>query len=250
MPDHVHGIVRVLQKYGRPAGRPYRGDGPARLVSQSLGAFIAGYKGAAGKRINALRGTPGAVVWHRNYWDVIVRNETALERIRQYIRMNPQNHHAVMNAPAPRFLGNRSLMDLPKLGFLASRGAANLHGRLPLRSGEAVLSGFLSPMERAVFRAGLAGNRPMIWVKPWGLRKDTDRPAVRRALDEGRLLVVSPFDDETDVPSLRRAAWCNHYVLEHSDRVEVGYLNPDGMLACVLSEADPEMAIAFPAPPS
>jgi REP element-mobilizing transposase RayT len=36
-----------------------------------------------------MRGTPGAPVWQRNYYDHIVRDDQDLNRIRQYIRDNP-----------------------------------------------------------------------------------------------------------------------------------------------------------------
>ncbi len=246
MPNHVHGIVRLRRAgphgrpAGRPAGRPYSGPPPG-----SLGAFVAGFKGAVGRRINAMQGTPGEAIWHRNYWDVIVRDDRALANIRRYIRMNPQNYAAVEDAGEPRFLGNRALLERPLVGFLASRGASAEYGTLSVRSGEVVLSGFLSPMERALFRAGLRGGRPMVWVRPWGLSEGVAEPAIRRALDEGRLLVLSPFPDHLEAPSARRAVWCNQYVLAHSTRLAVGHLNPGGMLACLLSEADPDLDIIY-----
>jgi len=230
----------------RADGENRRGDRPiARLLPKSLGAFVAGYKGAVGKRVNEMRRTPGAILWHRNYWDVIVRDRKALDSIRHYIRFNPQNYDVVMNVGEAQFLGNKALLKMPKLGFLASRGEATPHGRLAVRSGEVILSGFLSPMERAVFRASLEHKKPMIWVKPWSLKEGIDAPPVRLAIEEGRLLLVSPFDDRIEAPSVRRAAWCNQYVLAHCDRLVVGHLNPDGMLACILSEAGPETEISY-----
>ncbi len=150
-----------------------------------------------------------------------------------------------MQAGEPRHRGNRALLELPKLGFLASRGESSRHGKLPLKPGEAIISGFLSPMERAVFKAGLETSRPMIWVRPWGVEDDTETATVRRAIEAGRLLMLSPFDDKIEAPSVRRAAWCNQYVLAHCGRLVVGHLNPDGMLACILSEADPGMEITY-----
>ena len=260
MANHVHGIVRIVGASGRTPARPVArplGDLPvartdcrgarhvARLFPKSLGAFIAGYKGAVGKRINEMRQSPGAVVWHRNYWDVIVRDAQALARIRDYIRFNPQNYHAVMNGAEPGYLGNRALLKLPQVGFLASRGAATPHGRMPLKVGEAILSGFLSPMESAVFKAGVAHGTPLIWVKPWRLQDGADTPLIRRALEDGRLLILSPFDDAAEAPSARRAVWCNQYVLAHCNRMVVGHLNPDGMLACILSEATPDLEVCY-----
>ena len=101
MPNHIHGIVTIPDRdvgatCGRPlsdepssptratAGRPY---GPA---SESIGAFIAGFKSAATRRINALRGSPGAPVWQRNYYEHIIRDEDEFERIRWYINDNPR----------------------------------------------------------------------------------------------------------------------------------------------------------------
>ncbi len=286
MPNHVHGVVRIVGATGRspftsggtgdlpvaaptgdlpvaaptgdlpvaaptgdlPVAAP-TGDLPVartpRLFPKSLGAFIAGYKGAVGKRINERRQSPGAVVWHRNYWDVIVRDEQALARIREYIRCNPQNYHDVMQSAEPGYLGNRALMELSKVGFLASRGVATLPGNLPAKPGEAILSGFLSPMERAVFKAGLAQRTPLIWVKPWGLHDGADAPSIQNALMEDRLLIVSPFDHAIEAPSARRAIWCNQYVLAHCNRMVIGHLYPDGMLACIMSEADSELEIAY-----
>ena len=51
--------------------------------------MMSGFKSAATKRINALRGTPDAPVWQRNYYEHVIRNESALRRIRQYIANNP-----------------------------------------------------------------------------------------------------------------------------------------------------------------
>ena len=159
-----------------------------------------------------------------------------------YIRDNPLNFDAVMHCGEPKYLGNKALLKMPKVGFLASRGQTSLHGTLPLKSGEAIISGFLSPMERAVFQAGLKHKRPMICVSSAGLNGFT---ACREAMEEGRLLIISPFDPALDAPSARRAVWCNQYVLAHCDRAVIGHLNPDGMLACILHEANPEKEITY-----
>jgi hypothetical protein len=107
------------------------------------------------------------------------------------------------------------------------------------------MSGFLSPMERVVFKAGLEKKKPLIWVKPWGLEADVCPASARHALDEGRLLILSPFSDGIEAPNIRRAAWCNQYVLEHCDRMVIGHLNPGGMLSCILSELNPEKDIVY-----
>ncbi len=108
MPNHIHGIVWIMETndhnvgaHGRapvigPTGRsplripPAHPRGPA---ARSLGSFIAGFKSAVTKRINTLRGTPGARVWQRNYYERIIRNERALNAIRRYIAENPLRWH-------------------------------------------------------------------------------------------------------------------------------------------------------------
>jgi putative transposase len=76
-----------------PVGRPHDNDrddqrphGPA---AGSVGAIIGQIKSITAKRINALRGTPAAPVWGRNYYEHIIRYETSLNRIRRYIAANP-----------------------------------------------------------------------------------------------------------------------------------------------------------------
>ena len=57
--------------------------------ARSLGSFVAGYKAAATRRINVIRGTPGHPVWQRNYYERVIRGDAELNRIRQYIADNP-----------------------------------------------------------------------------------------------------------------------------------------------------------------
>jgi putative transposase len=53
--------------------------------------LIGAFKTVSTKRINELRGTPGAPVWQRNFFEHIIRDDNALNRIRQYIQDNPAN---------------------------------------------------------------------------------------------------------------------------------------------------------------
>lgn len=229
MPDHVHGLLRLVDT---PTACRGGMEAFGKPVAGSVPTIVRSYKGAVTRAL-------GRNPWHRRFYEVRARDGSARANIRRYIRDNPRNYDAVTNGGEPRFLGNKALLDLPKVGFLASRGPRSPHGSLPLKPGEAIISGFLSPMERAVFRAGLAHKRPVIWVLPAGLSAAHGDTACRVAIEEGRLLVLSPFDAAIEAPSARRAVWCNQYVLARCDRAVVGHLNPDGMLACILHEADP-----------
>ena len=91
MPNHVHGIVWILDTesaVGAQHAAPLRGDIPT-VRPGSLGAIVRSFKSAAAKRINQIRGTLGAPVWQRNYYERVVRSEDELDRIREYVGLNP-----------------------------------------------------------------------------------------------------------------------------------------------------------------
>jgi REP element-mobilizing transposase RayT len=233
MPNHVHGLLQLRER-GTASTAPLTFEAFGKPVAGSVSTIIRSYKAAVTREL-------GKKFWHGRFYDVRVRDDVVRNHIRRYIRQNPLNYSAVIQGTAPQCLGNRELLDMPKLGFLASRGVTRLHRKPMIQQGEVIISGFLSPMERALFEACLKEKRPMIWVKPWGIDGLPIDTAYRMAIEEGRLLIISPFDPAIDAPNARRAAWCNEYVLAHCNRLIIGHLNSDGMLACILSEASPEL---------
>jgi REP element-mobilizing transposase RayT len=244
MPNHFHGIVRIIGRDQSPARTVGVGLRANPLSLPDIMRNFKSYTTSQFFKVCCPAGGAPRKLWHRSYWDVIVQDEKALANIQNYIRFNPQNYEAVMLCGEPRFIGNQALLTQPKVGFLASRGASFMHGTLPMCKDEAILSGFLSPLERQVFLAGLKNKRPLIWVKPWSLDEGLNVSAIQTALAEGRLLVLSPFEKST-APSVRRALWCNEYVIAQCQRLVVGHLNPEGMLSCILSEADPDKQLVY-----
>jgi putative transposase len=104
MPNHVHGIIvitnvvandcrgvwpYVIDRTGDRPVAPTTGLVPSGPKPKSIGSFIAGFKSACTKRINELRGAPGAKLWQRNYYEHVIRGEDDLNDIRQYILDNP-----------------------------------------------------------------------------------------------------------------------------------------------------------------
>jgi REP element-mobilizing transposase RayT len=65
----------------------------------SLGAIVGSFKSAVTRRVNELRGSPGARLWQRNYYERIVRDEAELRRIRGYIASNPAKWDTDENNP-------------------------------------------------------------------------------------------------------------------------------------------------------
>ena len=99
MPNHIHGIIEsniVGARSPRPieaehstpptvgarSPRP-TGDSPA------LGKIVAYFKYQSTKHINQHHNTPGTRIWQRNFYDHVIRDDTDLQRICQYIQDNP-----------------------------------------------------------------------------------------------------------------------------------------------------------------
>jgi REP element-mobilizing transposase RayT len=88
MPNHIHGLV-VIVPVGAHGDAPVPDSPRLHRASRSLGSFIAGFKRASAKRINAACGTPGVPVWQRNYFERVIRNDDGLRKAREYIVNNP-----------------------------------------------------------------------------------------------------------------------------------------------------------------
>jgi putative transposase len=82
MPNHLHGIVQLS-------------DGTVTLAN-----VIGTFKSLSTKTVNALRATPCARLWQRSYHEHVIRDESALERIREYIVNNPAKWHLDRENPA------------------------------------------------------------------------------------------------------------------------------------------------------
>jgi len=257
MPDHIHGIL-VIREDGHGGTLPGT-DRPCG-TARTIGSMVRGFKIGVTKAL-------GESPWHRNYHEMIIRDERSLESVRAYIHNNPAQWD-VLRFGEPRFFaGKRALLELPMTAYLASRaggqgdgiagqdvsgdgGKGGKGGRgeksfaltgdaLTTGDGESrpqcVMSGFLSPMEREVLDVCLAEEIPAVQVLARGLPQWFPAP-VRRAMDAGRFLAITPFEASVKRFSAERAAWCNQYVLHLAQRIVIGQLTPDGMLACLLAD--------------
>jgi len=80
MPNHIHGIL-MTQHLG--------GSRTAPTGHKPLGRLLGAFKTVSAKRINLVRGTPGAPLWQRNYYERVIRGEEELRRVREYVANNP-----------------------------------------------------------------------------------------------------------------------------------------------------------------
>ena len=95
MPNHVHGIILILDDDIVPcdrrggSGKGGSRTAPTTAKRKPLGRLIGAFKTVSTKRINEIRHTPGDRFWQRNYWEHIIRDESSLAQIRQYVINNP-----------------------------------------------------------------------------------------------------------------------------------------------------------------
>ena len=73
MPNHVHGIICVVDDGRGTARRAPTVERFGCPVPGSLPTIVRAFKSAATKQINTLRGTPGTPVWQRNYYEYVIR---------------------------------------------------------------------------------------------------------------------------------------------------------------------------------
>ncbi|PSR53426.1 hypothetical protein AHMF7605_07735 [Adhaeribacter arboris] len=102
MPNHLHGIVIIndtgeshspilddmaWNKIQLQFNNKGECDSPLRSLSNTVGAIVRGYKWVVTKQINLL--CSGQIIWQRNYYEHIIRNEQAYQTISEYIMNNP-----------------------------------------------------------------------------------------------------------------------------------------------------------------
>ncbi|QEI41234.1 hypothetical protein BMF77_01818 [Dolichospermum sp. UHCC 0315A] len=112
MPNHLHGIIIIdssevvgealanqdfsqQQNLSSQCFAPTVYTGETVKINgtkpQSLAAITQNYKSVSTRQINRMNKAKGNVIWQRNYYEHIIRNEEALNNIREYIVNNPIN---------------------------------------------------------------------------------------------------------------------------------------------------------------
>ncbi len=92
MPNHVHGIVVLVDASAAPLPPAETGLEPASIYSghhHGLPEIVRAFKSFSARRINQSKDIQGQPFWQRNYYEHIIRNERAYLAIREYILSNP-----------------------------------------------------------------------------------------------------------------------------------------------------------------
>lgn len=139
-------------------------------------------------------------------------------------------------------LGNKELLALPKTAFLCSR-------RVPAgavlkcydwavkqrEEGHCIISGFHSQMEKDVLHYLLKGTQPIILALARGLKIRVDLE-LKEPLDQGRLLIITPFNTDTKYVTNETARLRNQMMIELADEIVIGYSSPGGQLDAIIAE--------------
>ncbi len=97
MPNHIHGIIFIAEPVRATVVRANVGannDSPlpgnrVRGTSKTIGSMVRGFKIGVTKWFQA--SGLGTIVWQRNYYDRVIRDDKSLFHVRHYIRNNPAN---------------------------------------------------------------------------------------------------------------------------------------------------------------
>ena len=140
------------------------------------------------------------------------------------------------------YIGNPELLKLHKTAFLCSR---DIPASIVLKcydwaikqreQGNCVISGFHSKIEKDVFHYLFKGSQPIIISLARGLKQKID-PEIKKAIEEGRILIISPFDKKVKRITSKTAMIRNKLMVELAENITVGFINEGGNLEKLLQE--------------
>jgi hypothetical protein len=99
-----------------------------------------------------------------------------------------------------------------------------------------VISGFHSPLERQCLDILLRGKQPIVMALARGLGVLRLTATQRKALDDGRLTIVSPFAETEKRVTADTACQRNRFVAALADEVVFAYIAPGGNLSRLAEE--------------
>lgn len=77
-----------------------------------------------------------------------------------------------------------------------------------------------------------------------GLKKKIE-PELVKPIDEGRLLIISPFENSVKRASEQTAQIRNKFMIDLADQVTVGYISAGGKLEALLKTLEKPLTILY-----
>jgi REP element-mobilizing transposase RayT len=243
MPDHLHALIRLQGGHAR------------------LGDVIGGFKAAVSREIRRMGETGVAPpkhirIWHRNYYEMIVRTSKAERHIREYIRANPWKlvQHGAHEGQSYRMIGNPALLNREKTGMLCSRNcppdvlAAARHRAYEAGEDCCFVSGFHSPPEKAILQSLLGGEARIICCPAWGIDTMKIPGDWLAPLDANRMLILEMRNRGGSVAAAEQR---NRFVINFADKLCIPHVSRGGMLERLLgpvtSRSLPRLSSLLPA---
>lgn len=138
-------------------------------------------------------------------------------------------------------IGNSDLLHLQKTAFLCSRivpATAVLKcydwAIEQREKGNCVISGFHSQLEKDVLHYLLKGNQPIILILARGLKEKLE-PEFVEPIEEGRLLIITPFDKSIKRVTEQTSQIRNKFMVDIADQITVGYASKGGNIEALLT---------------
>lgn len=103
-------------------------------------------------------------------------------------------------------------------------------------AGTTVISGFHSPLEQECLNILLKGKQPIIYCPARSIEGIRIKPELKKPLEDGRLLVLSPFTEKEKRISAERALERNRFVAAIADKILVPYAEPNSKTESLVRE--------------
>ena len=139
------------------------------------------------------------------------------------------------------YFGNKEIMKLEKTAFLCSqRCPAGIvlksydWAKRQREDGSCIVCGNHSQIEKDVFSILMKGKQPVILMLARGMKSRWD-PGIDQAIADGRLLVLSPFEQGIKRVTRATAKVRNSLLVEMSDQIMVAYASLGGQLNQLLT---------------
>ena len=131
-------------------------------------------------------------------------------------------------------LGNRDLLGLHKTAFLCSQEVPAsivlkcFDWAISMRdTGKCVISGFHSKLEKDVLAYLLKGDQPVIIALARGMKTKIE-PEIKKGLDIGRLLIITPFERNVTRVTADLAFIRNSLMANTAQEIVIGYAKSGG----------------------
>ena len=132
------------------------------------------------------------------------------------------------------YFGNKDLLKQTKTAFLCSRSipasaVLKCYDRAIAQreEGNCIISGFHSQLEKDVFHYLLNGTQSIIIALARGLKEKIE-PELIKPLEQGRILIISPFDKTVKRVTEQTAEIRNKMMIELADNITIGFASKGG----------------------